>query len=173
MSNRNLRRWLALGVLALLLVARQMGWVPESGGEPATPSGIPAHGGAETTPETTPAATSARVPASTGEIERLFADGRSDEMVEDEGRVIAVLPDDNHGSRHQRLIVELASGHTVLIAHNIDLAPRIRDVRKGDRLRFRGEFEWNDRGGVIHWTHHDPAGRHPGGWLRHDGETYE
>ena len=85
----------------------------------------------------------------------------------------AVLADDNEGSRHQRLIVELASGHTLLIAHNIDLAPRVAGVRSGDTLIFRGEYEWNQQGGVIHWTHHDPQGRHPDGWLRHRGRTYQ
>ena len=97
---------------------------------------------------------------------------QSDVWVEAEGRVERVLRDDLDGSRHQRLIVRLSGGHTVLIAHNIDLAPRA-PVREGDAIAFRGEYEWNDRGGVVHWTHHDPQGRRAGGWLRHEGERYQ
>ena len=82
------------------------------------------------------------------------------------GVVVRVLPDDNEGSRHQRFIVRVASDETVLIAHNIDLAPRIEDLRAGDRVEFSGEYEWNNKGGVIHWTHADPAGRHVAGWVR-------
>lgn len=88
------------------------------------------------------------------------------------GRVVRILSDDNEGSRHQRFILELPSGRTVLIAHNIDLAPRISSLQTGDTVAFYGEFETNDRGGIIHWTHHDPQGRHPDGWLEHDGRRY-
>lgn len=104
-------------------------------------------------------------------ITEAFAQRRSDVQVESMGRVARVLPDDNEGSRHQRFILELASGHTVLIAHNIDLAPRV-PLEEGDTVEFEGEYEWNERGGVVHWTHHDPRGRHPGGWLRHEGRIY-
>ena len=65
------------------------------------------------------------------------------------------------------------SGHTILIAHNIDLAPRIPELRRGDRVGFKGEYEWNERGGVVHWTHHDPRKSHEEGWIRHEGKTYE
>lgn len=102
-----------------------------------------------------------------------FAARRSGIQVEDAGTVTRVLADDLRGDRHQRFILELSSGQTVLVAHNIDLAPRIANLRDGDRVRFFGEYEWNDQGGVIHWTHHDPAGRHPDGWLEHGGRRYQ
>jgi Protein of unknown function (DUF3465) len=106
-------------------------------------------------------------------ISQAFAERRSNIQVEGEGRVAKILKDDNDGSRHQRFIVRLDSGQTVLIAHNIDLAPRVDGLREGDAVSFYGEYEWNDKGGVIHWTHADPQGRHPAGWIRHDGRTYQ
>ena len=93
--------------------------------------------------------------------------------VEGRGAVKQILPDDNEGSRHQRFILQLNSGQTVLISHNIDIAPRLLDLREGNEVSFRGVYEWNPEGGVIHWTHHDPAGRHPGGWLKHKGTMYQ
>ena len=104
-------------------------------------------------------------------IAEAFRERRSGEMVEAEGRVERLLADDLEGSAHQRFIVRLAGGQTVLISHNIDLAPRV-PAATGDRIAFRGQYEWNDRGGVVHWTHHDPRGRRPGGWLRHADRTY-
>ena len=106
-------------------------------------------------------------------VERAFADRRSDLWLETTGTVQREIADDNDPPRHQRFILELDSGHTVLVAHNIDLAPRIDSIREGDTVSFYGEFQSNPQGGVIHWTHHDPQGRHPGGWLRHEGKTYE
>ena len=94
-------------------------------------------------------------------------------QAEGSGTVIRILPDDNDGSRHQRFIIRLASGRTLLIAHNIDLAPRINSLKTGDTVAFFGEFESNPQGGVIHWTHHDPQRRHPDGWLKHGGRTYQ
>ncbi len=88
------------------------------------------------------------------------------------GEVVRVLPDDRDGSRHQRFILRLDSGQTILVAHNIDLAPRIPDLENGDIVEFHGEYEWNPKGGVIHWTHDDPGGRHADGWLKHKGRTY-
>ena len=117
--------------------------------------------------------TSNEVQAGLEQIETAFQNRQSDVQVLAEGVVDRIISDDNEGSRHQRFIVELASGHTVLIAHNIDLAPRVDALREGDAVKFYGEYEWNPQGGVIHWTHHDPAGRHKGGWIEHDGKRYE
>lgn len=93
-----------------------------------------------------------------------------DVWVEGRGRVIKLLSDDNIGSRHQRFLVEIGAvpfgrSFTVLVAHNIDLAERVR-VREGSRVRFKGEYKWTEQGGTLHWTHHDPAGWHDGGWVK-------
>ena len=105
-------------------------------------------------------------------IAQSFEAGRSDVWVQASGEVARVLSDDNEGSRHQRFLVELRNGITVLIAHNIDLAPRV-PLSRDDLIEFRGEYEWNDRGGVVHWTHHDPRGRKQGGWISHRRKTYD
>lgn len=115
-------------------------------------------------PETTPAV------SATQEAGSEYRDGQ---QVRGSGTVVRILSDDNDGSRHQRFILQLADGRTVLVAHNIDLAPRVHGIRERDTVEFYGEFADNPQGGVIHWTHHDPQGRHPDGWLRHGGQTYQ
>ena len=89
------------------------------------------------------------------------------------GVVTALLPDDMEGSRHQRFIVDIGAGHTVLVVHNIDLAPRLDGLREGDRVSVKGEYEWNDRGGLIHWTHRDPRSSHEDGWIDFGRDRYE
>jgi Protein of unknown function (DUF3465) len=106
-------------------------------------------------------------------LARAYEQQLSNLQVQGEGEVIKVLKDDTQGRNHQRFLLRLASGQTLLVAHNIDLAPRISSLREGDRVAFEGEYEWNDKGGVIHWTHRDPAGRHEDGWLEHNGRRYQ
>lgn len=107
------------------------------------------------------------------QVTKAFENRQSDIQVGGSGTVVAILPDDTKGSQHQKFILELSSGQTILIAHNIDLAPRIASLRKGDTVEFYGEYEWSSRGGVVHWTHHDPRGRHKEGWLKHNGKKYK
>ena len=119
-----------------------------------------------------------RKPAvSSGQASQALAEAferqQSDIQVEGRGTVVKLLADDRDGSRHQRFLIRLESGQTILIAHNIDLAPRIASLAAGDEVGFYGEYEWNPKGGVIHWTHHDPAGRHPDGWVRHRERIYQ
>jgi hypothetical protein len=102
-----------------------------------------------------------------------FTRSDANTQVRGSGVVIRLLSDDRDGSQHQRFIISLASGQTLLVAHNIDLAPRINSLSLGDRVEFFGEYEWNKKGGVIHWTHHDPDGSHIDGWVKHKGKLYQ
>lgn len=114
-------------------------------------------------------------PADSGDqlLTEAYQNQRSNLQIQAQAEVIKLLPDDKTGSRHQRFIVRLASGQSVLIAHNIDLAGHVDGLKVGDRVEFYGEYEWNNKGGVIHWTHRDPAGRHVAGWIKHANQTYQ
>jgi hypothetical protein len=102
-----------------------------------------------------------------------FENHSRDVLVEGAGRVVRILPDDEEGTEHQKFILQLASGQKLLVAHNTDLAERVPQLKVGDTVEFRGEYEWNPQGGVLHWTHHDPRGRHADGWLKHNGQFYQ
>ena len=98
-----------------------------------------------------------------------WQDGR---MVRVQGTVLKVLKTDNQGSRHQRWLMQVPGREqTLLVAHNIDLAPVV-PLQAGDTLEVYGEFENNAKGGLLHWTHADPAGRHADGWIRHKNRLY-
>lgn len=58
-------------------------------------------------------------------IANAFSNHESNLQVSGQGVVTRLLADDNSGSRHQKFIIKLSSGQTLLIAHNIDLAPGI------------------------------------------------
>lgn len=111
-------------------------------------------------------------PVATNQADRL-AGNHATREVTGRGTVIRLLRDDTDGDRHQRILLRLPDGGTLLVAHNIDLAPRVAPLAIGDTLDFHGEYVWNDKGGVVHWTHRDPAGRHEAGWLRHDGRMFQ
>ena len=147
--------------LALVLVAWQL--YERSGGSPTLrldPTSLPARGG---DPQRT----------SPDALARAYQERSSGVQVQGEGVVAKVLGDDSEGARHQRFIVRLNSGQTILIAHNIDIAPRIESLAPGAPISFQGEYEWNTKGGLVHWTHHDPAGRHASGWIRYNSRAYQ
>ena len=102
-----------------------------------------------------------------------YKNKKSDIFVEGSGLVKKLLPDDNKGSRHQKFLVTVSDEQTLLFAHNIDLAPRIEAIQVGDSVQFRGEYVYNPKGGVVHWTHHDPQGGNKVGWIKHNGKIYE
>ncbi|WP_084005364.1 DUF3465 domain-containing protein [Gilvimarinus polysaccharolyticus] len=111
-------------------------------------------------------------PSNNNALQQAWQQQRSDVQVRGSGIVSRVLADDTKGSQHQRFILKINEQQTLLVAHNIDLAPRLPNLRPGDLVEFYGEYEWNNRGGVLHWTHKDPRGKHAHGWLRYQGQQY-
>jgi hypothetical protein len=154
---------LAVVIAGLLLLAQYMGWIPsetETLPQQAAPQrGIQYRSGSLQSDDT-------------ARIAEAFRQEESGIMVQVTGTVQSQLSDDEEGSRHQRFVLELHDGQTLLVAHNIDLAKRV-PLADGDRVTLKGQYEWNDKGGVLHWTHHDPGGQHPGGWILHRENTYE
>lgn len=104
-------------------------------------------------------------------IEAAFRAQRKKVWVETVCEVTRILRDDTVGHKHQQFIVKISTGRTLKVAHNIDLAPRV-PLERGDVVHIYGRYEYEARGGVLHWTHHDPGGRTKGGWIRHEGKTY-
>ena len=107
------------------------------------------------------------------DIQYFFDNEMSDQQVLVLATVQKVLSDDTEGSQHQRFILELDNGQTVLVAHNIDLAPRVPNLQDGDEVEVFGEYEWNNKGGVVHWTHHDPDGDHIDGYVSLNGQVFQ
>jgi hypothetical protein len=72
------------------------------------------------------------------------------------GRVTKVLPDDTIGIPHQRFLIQLPqSNQTILVVHNLDYGKRLH-LEADDVMKVTGEYVWNQHGGLIHLTHHDP-----------------
>jgi hypothetical protein len=105
-------------------------------------------------------------------IEQAFAKKQSDVQVSGEGVVVKLLADDTKGAQHQKFLVKINPRQTLLFAHNIDLAARV-PLQVGDAVSFSGEYVYNPKGGVVHWTHHDPRGQHAAGWIMLRGNKYQ
>lgn len=85
--------------------------------------------------------------------------------------VYKMLPEDTRGIEHQRFLVSLSNGTTVLVAHNTDLAPMV-PIHEGDSVTLHGEYIWNRRGGIMHYTHHS-TNRHESGYIDFAGQRYQ
>jgi hypothetical protein len=105
-------------------------------------------------------------------IKSAWESGASNIVVEAKARVILELPDEDDIGHKQRFRVELDNGHRVLISHDLEIAPRV-PVSVHSTIRFRGEFDWTEAGGTIHWTHRDPNGKRKGGWIDHLEQRYQ
>ena len=119
------------------------------------------------------ASNTAKMQSDNNALVNAYKNKKSDIFVEGTGVVKKLLPDDNKGSRHQKFLVSISAQQTLLFAHNIDLAPRVENLQVSDAITFKGEYVYNPKGGVMHWTHKDPNGGTKAGWIKHNGKTYE
>ena len=150
-----------IGALILLAVLYKAGLLEKASG-PSAPS-------SPSQPPKTATTSQDLAPGGTGGESRPVPPGAYHGF----GKVYRLLPDDNEGTTHQRFLLRLDDGSSLLVAHNTSLAPRLNGLKPGDVVEFCGEFVDNDKGGLVHWTHRDPRGRHAAGWLRHNGRIYE
>ncbi len=103
-----------------------------------------------------------------------FQNHRSNVEVTADGTVVRLLPDRTTSTgMHEQFIIKLtAQDLTVEIEHNISIAARV-PVAQGDHVIVHGEYVWTAKGGLIHFTHHDPQGTHEGGYIQDNGKTYD
>jgi hypothetical protein len=106
-------------------------------------------------------------------IESAFTNQQSEISVTVKGTITRLLSDDTVGDRHQRFIIQLSNNQTILITHNVDIAPRVSGISVGDTVYVHGDYVWNSQGGLIHWTHHDPSGIHENGWIVFDDKAFQ
>ena len=106
-------------------------------------------------------------------LARAFKQGHTEFFIRVRASVIASLPADYEGIRHQKFLVELGTGQTLLIAHNIDLSSPVRRLRIGETILIYGEYIWSAEGGLLHRTHDDPDNVLPHGWIRYRGRKYQ
>jgi hypothetical protein len=76
-------------------------------------------------------------------------------------------------SAHEGFLMRLSSDCNVVVRveANTDFTGAFT-LRQGETVVVKGEYEYYPKGGVIHWTHRDPRGRHPDGFIQVDGKTY-
>jgi len=108
--------------------------------------------------------------AANGAVYQAWAQHRSRVEVTASGSVARILGTRSGPSgNHEGFLVHLrgAEGHglTVRVEDNVDITGPI-PLKTGDEVEVRGEYVYDQRGGLIHYTHLDPRGRHPGGYVR-------
>jgi hypothetical protein len=89
-----------------------------------------------------------------------------------DARVVRVLGERaGRSGYHEGFLIATASGtDTFKVEDNTDITGPI-PLRRGDAISLLGQFECDDY--VIHWTHHDPRGRHPAGYIEVNGTRYQ
>jgi hypothetical protein len=103
-----------------------------------------------------------------------YSAGRSGVEVVAAGRVTQVFGiRPGRTSPHEGFLVRLNAGCALVVRVevNTDFTGAI-PLASNQQVAVKGEYEYYPRGGVIHWTHHDPRGRHENGFIEAGGRMY-
>lgn len=119
------------------------------------------------------AMTSASRPTAQAILERALQNKAQDQLLVVVGWVTEILPDEQRDVvSYQRFVVRLTNRKPLLIEHNLQIAPRVEGLKTGSELLIRGRYFWNEQGGVLRQTHHDPEQKQPDGWIRFKHKNY-
>lgn len=160
-------------VAACAVVAWSTVWTPQDESDGESGADLQGERAWDEVPSARPAARSSESLASADAVRKAFEERAESRQMLVEGVVTRTLADDRDGSPHQRFIIDVGGGQTLLVAHNLDLAPRLDGLTAGERVKVYGEYEWNPQGGVMHWTHDDPRGNHVTGYVEWRGRRYQ
>ncbi len=158
----------AVLIAAAITIAARRGWLPN----PSSPSSP------TTAPTSSAPSSQSQPPALSRTVRELFNTKRGNAWVETTGRVEKLLPDDtdtsDNSDKHQKFLLLVPGDITVLVAHNISTAPRV-PLRQGDTVTLRGEYEYTDKGGTIHFTHRPKynARANQAGYIEFQSKRYE
>ena len=113
--------------------------------------------------------------ADNGKICGLYASGASDVEVIGQGSVLAILGTRNGPSGvHEGFLLKLTGGCDLMVRveTNVGITGPL-PLHPGETATVKGVFDDDADGGVIHWTHHDPSGRHIAGYVEAGGKIYQ
>jgi hypothetical protein len=115
--------------------------------------------------------------AGNGAVYDAWRAGRSNVEVTVQGSIASMLGTAAGPSgEHEGFLLHLrgASGHglTVRVEDNVDLTGPV-PLSAGEDVEVRGEYVYDPSGGVIHYTHRDPSGRHAAGFIRAGDALYQ
>jgi hypothetical protein len=115
--------------------------------------------------------------ASNGAVYDAWRTGRSHVEVTASGSVARLLGErEGPSGRHLGFILHLSGsagrGLSVRVEDNLDLTGEI-PIGEGESVTVRGEYIYEPAGGLIHYTHKDPRGRHDAGYVQASGRIYQ
>lgn len=97
------------------------------------------------------------------------ASGHAEVYVPD-ATIVRVLGErDSRSGLHEGFVIRVHD-RTFRVEDNVNITGPI-PMQRGQAVSLLGQLECDDL--VIHWTHRDPRGRHPSGYVKVNGRLYE